>query len=60
MSYTLEYHKKVVKFLDQCDVHIVKDLLVSVEELRKDPFHNMLDIKSLQWEEKWSYRLRIG
>ena len=60
MTYNIELHKKVEKFLDKQNEKFVLDFWAKAMILSNDPKNSNLDIKWLDWEEKWNFRLRIG
>lgn len=60
MNFTLKYHKKILKFLTVCDASIAKRFYSATEILSHNPYTKELDIKALNWVDKWSFRLRIG
>lgn len=61
MTYQVELHKKVEKFLDTQSDNFVESFFEKASLIAQNPQDlSILDIKPLQWEEKWFYRLRIG
>lgn len=57
--YRIEYNKTVLKFLKKHqELHV--RFFDKIQMLQNNPFDPALDIKTLQWEEKGSLRLRIG
>ena len=60
MNYTVKLSKDVHKFLQKCDHHVAERFFVAAHLFEKDNHPSQLDIKPLQWEERWHYRLRIG
>ena len=57
--YKVLFKKPVLKFLSQHKWQkIVSELYKNIEELRKNPFNERLNVIKLQWYE-YRYRLRI-
>ncbi|NWF66642.1 MAG: type II toxin-antitoxin system RelE/ParE family toxin [Campylobacterales bacterium] len=60
MSYEIELHKSVAKFLKKQDKDFLKRVDFAFEKLSQNPFNfKELDIKMLEGSEK-DYRLRDG
>ena len=57
-EYVVRYNKSVLKFLSKHDDIEIR-FFEKLKMMRKNPFDLSLDIKPLQWEEKWAWRLRI-
>ena len=57
--YTIKYNKKVIKFLSKYN-EIHERFYEKIKIMILNPFDPKLDIKTLKWENTWSYRLRIG
>ena len=57
--YDIKYHKKVVKFLLKCDIHIAQKFYDNIAILQVDPYSSLLDIKPLKGKQ-WVWRMRIG
>ena len=55
MTYSVEWHPKVRKFLRKLPKDISKRIVLKVQEVRKEPFHYLE-----HYEGKDYYKLRVG
>ncbi len=58
MTYKIQIDKSVKKFLLKHQ-DVAHRFFEKIKELAQDPYTKKLDIKRLQWSEKWNYRIRI-
>ncbi len=57
--FKIRYHKKVIKFLKNQNSDTRKKIFAVLDELKKEPYSKILDIKPLKGFEH-QYRLRLG
>jgi mRNA-degrading endonuclease RelE of RelBE toxin-antitoxin system len=60
MTYQIKIHKRVEKFLNMQSDDFVLWFFEKAKILANNLYDETLDIKPLQWKEKWCFRLRIG
>ncbi len=58
--YSVEYHKRVIKFLAKKDLKFRTQVLDTFDDIAKNPYTSNYDIKSLKNTQDNRYRLRLG
>ena len=59
-KYSIDYHKRVIKFLSKQDMGFRKKILNIFEDIALNPFENSYDIKPFKSNTANQYRLRVG
>ena len=59
-KYSVDYHKKVIKFLAKQDIDFRIKILNIFEDIALNPFENSCDIKPYKSKTPNQYRLRVG
>jgi len=58
--YSVQYHKRVIKFLGKRDLKFRTQILDMFDDIAKNPYASNYDIKPLKNSQNNKYRLRIG